>query len=313
MKFLPALIIVLSITTQVLAQTCLPEGITFSTQTGINNFPSNYPGCSIILGDVIIDDMEISTVTNVDSLLYLTEIQGNLHIGTQYATPYFSSLEGFSNLSNIGGDLDIGGNFDLYSLTGLENLITIGGLLNIHNNNYLSNLEGLDDLHSVGSVRVSGNDGLTSLTGLDSIDYTSLSSLNITNNDVLTMCNIYSICAYINSENPDVIIAYNDLGCANQTQVEELCITDINDHFSNDISMNLYPNPAKDNLEIIFDDNLSPLFKYSIFNLNGQTIVFNMHYHSHTEIKVSSLSSGIYILKLELESGESTMRKFIKE
>ena len=33
---------------------CLPEGITFSTQAEIDNFQTNYPGCTEIEGDVVI-------------------------------------------------------------------------------------------------------------------------------------------------------------------------------------------------------------------------------------------------------------------
>ena len=35
------------------AQTCLPDGITFSTQEEVDDFLVNYPDCSIILGDVV--------------------------------------------------------------------------------------------------------------------------------------------------------------------------------------------------------------------------------------------------------------------
>ncbi len=39
-----------------ISQGCLPEGITFTTQEQIDNFQTNYPGCTEIEGDVIIGD-----------------------------------------------------------------------------------------------------------------------------------------------------------------------------------------------------------------------------------------------------------------
>jgi hypothetical protein len=311
MKFLCTLFIALSITPQVFAQTCLPEGIVFTTQTGIDNFPSNYPECSIIQGDVIIDDMEINTVTNVDSLIYLTEIQGNLHIGTQYATPYFNSLVGFSNLTNIGGDLDIGGNFDLYSLTGLESLTTIDGILDIHGNNYLTNLTGLDNLNSVEEIKIRYNDGLTSLTGLDNVDYTTVSNLIISHNDLLTMCSISSVCNYLNSENPSVYIVYNNTGCESQTQVEEMCITGINNYLNNIID--LYPNPANDKLHLSISNNIQ-LKKVRIYSISGQIIVEqNISSNVNQIINISDLMAGIYLFEVETIDGYIDVVQFIKE
>jgi hypothetical protein len=33
------------------AQSCLPEGITYTTQEQVDNFPANYPGCKVIEGN----------------------------------------------------------------------------------------------------------------------------------------------------------------------------------------------------------------------------------------------------------------------
>jgi len=32
-------------------QSCLPDGIEFNSQADINNFPTNYPGCTVIEGN----------------------------------------------------------------------------------------------------------------------------------------------------------------------------------------------------------------------------------------------------------------------
>ncbi|RLD23011.1 MAG: hypothetical protein DRI54_07895, partial [Bacteroidetes bacterium] len=49
--------------TLTISQTCLPEGITFSTQAEIDNFQTNYPGCTEISGVVTIKG---NNITNLD-------------------------------------------------------------------------------------------------------------------------------------------------------------------------------------------------------------------------------------------------------
>ena len=74
--------LILFIQTLTNSQTCLPEGITFSTQNEIDGFPFDYPDCSEIEGDVLIISTEGGLeITNLDSLSALVAINGNLRIG----------------------------------------------------------------------------------------------------------------------------------------------------------------------------------------------------------------------------------------
>jgi hypothetical protein len=54
---------------------CLPEGIIFTTQEQIDNFQENYPGCTEIMGGVLV---ESATITNLDGLDGITTIGGYL-------------------------------------------------------------------------------------------------------------------------------------------------------------------------------------------------------------------------------------------
>ena len=47
------------------SQGCLPEGITFTTQEQIDNFHVNYPGCTEILGHVIIADFDMTLTIQI--------------------------------------------------------------------------------------------------------------------------------------------------------------------------------------------------------------------------------------------------------
>jgi hypothetical protein len=127
------------------SQSCLPEGITFSTQEQIDSFQANYPGCTIIEGSVQVQE----------------ESDGNI-----------TSLIGLNVLTELGGDLLISYNDSLTSLTGLENLISIEGSCLIKNNIVLPDLNGLNYLNSIGgSLFISDNDTLTSLAGLEALVY----------------------------------------------------------------------------------------------------------------------------------------------
>ena len=75
MKKLLFTIIVCLFSLSLLSQSCLPEGITFSTQEQIDNFQTDNPGCTEIEGDVTISGNDI---TNLNGLNVVTSIGGNL-------------------------------------------------------------------------------------------------------------------------------------------------------------------------------------------------------------------------------------------
>ncbi|MCK4288138.1 MAG: T9SS type A sorting domain-containing protein, partial [Bacteroidales bacterium] len=191
------------------SQPCLPEGITFTTQAQIDNFQTNYPGCTEIEGDVTISGFDITNLTglnvltsiwgylkiydndaltNLTGLENITSIEGNLSIGyyNSGGNPSMTSLTGLDNVTSIGGRLSISGNSALTSLTGLDNVTSIGGYLGIYYNDALTSLTGLDNVTSIGGgLYISGNNALTSLTALDNV--TSIGgSLWIEYNDSLT-------------------------------------------------------------------------------------------------------------------------------
>jgi len=58
-----------------ISQPCLPEGIEFNTQEQIDNFQTNYPGCTEIMGTVLIEG---NNITNLDGLNGITAIGGYL-------------------------------------------------------------------------------------------------------------------------------------------------------------------------------------------------------------------------------------------
>ncbi len=146
------------------AQTCLPGEITFSTQTEVDNFPTNYPGCSQILGNVRIIG---EGITNLNGLSVLTSIGGDLRIQDNQD---LTSLTGLNALTFIGGTFAISGNGALVSIIGINSLNIIKEDFYIVNNFALKSITGLNALTSIGrNFPISSNVVLTSITGFNSL------------------------------------------------------------------------------------------------------------------------------------------------
>ena len=145
------------------SQSCLPEGITFLTQEEIDNFQSNYPGCTEIEGTVAISGSDIA---NLNGLSVLTSIWEDLWI---QSNPSLTNLTGLDNLSLVGGTFSIMNNPVMSNISGLHNLISVGLYFHLSGNDALENLEGIDNLVSIGVLGIIENDALTSLSGLDNL------------------------------------------------------------------------------------------------------------------------------------------------
>ena len=223
-------------------QSCLPDGITFTTQEQIDNFQTNYPGCTEIEGNVKIEGDDI---TNLNGLNVLTAFWGDLEILFNYSLSSLVGLEnvtsiggrlwiynnaaltsftGLDNVTSIGGDLIIDYNTALTSLSGLGNVTSVGGDLEIYFNAALTGLTGLDNVTFIGEgLNICFNDALTSLMGLDNLDAGSIGYLSIFNNTSLTNCEVQSICDYLVSPNGFVRIYNNAIGCNNPPEVANAC------------------------------------------------------------------------------------------
>jgi len=214
------LIIVLALFIQSigLSQSCLPEGITFSTQAQIDSFQILHPNCAEIEGDVTISGDDI---TSLNGLNVLTSIGEDLRIRFNDT---LTSLTGLDNLTSIGGDLWIDVNHALTSLTGLDNVTSIGEDLRIRNNDALIGLTGLESLTSIGEdLWIINNGSLMSLTGLYNIDEGTIININISNNSSLSTCEAPWLCDYLVSPNGVVSIYNNASGCNNPAEIASAC------------------------------------------------------------------------------------------
>jgi hypothetical protein len=161
------------------SQGCLPDGINFFTQSEIDEFPANYPGCDSIMGivNIIGDD-----ITNLDSLQQLVYCEHRLHI---QQCPNLRSIEGLKNLKSLGNSLILEYCIGLESLKGLDQLETVGNDVLLWDNYAIHDLKGLGNLKNVGNnFVVHWMDGLKSLDGIDQLSEIS-GSLVVWKNDSL--------------------------------------------------------------------------------------------------------------------------------
>lgn len=261
---------------------------TFNTQEEIDSFHVNYPGISEIEGNVMISGDDIN---NLEGLWALTSIGNTLSI---CGNEILSNLSGLNNMTMIGGDLIIGSfspkNFSLSSLTGLESLISIGGTL-----------------------KIIENDSLTSLDGLENIDPVSIYNLRISHNNLLSECDVQSICDYLIAPNGTVEIFGNASGCNSPEEVEEACLSVyIEDANLSEEQLNIYPNPVFDRLTISGLKNNTENLILRIFGSDGailgqQQLSSPSSGEQEVRIDMGPLPAGMYFI--QLQSGDKVFTK----
>ena len=162
------------------SQTCSPGGLFLYNQNQIDNFSSNFPGCTTVEGDIeIIDGLDI---TNLSGLSQIDSIGGKLDIRD---CPLLSDLSGLGNLKFIGVDLIIFNCLNLPNLEGLGSLNYIGRNMSLGGLSII-NLEGLESLETVeDELQIINNESIINLVGLESLEFVG-TEFTVYGNDVLT-------------------------------------------------------------------------------------------------------------------------------
>lgn len=271
---------------------CLSEGITFTSQSEIDNFPGNYQNCAVIDGNVVIEGDDIS---NVDSLLSIVHIHGSLSI---IGNPLLDDLIGLQNLAYVDDELKIMNNEVLSSLLGLNTITSINTRLRIWNNESLVNLFGLENLTSIhGEISVDFNDQLNSIASLEAIDYLDISQLSITNNPFLSDCAIESFCSYLSIPSSISTISDNLSGCNTVDEVLAVCTIGIEESNTAE-HIEIYPNPANDKLFISAPSNVK-IELITLYNQQGQKVIESGVISSFIDLR--TLHPGVYIIAIQTE------------
>lgn len=222
------------------------------------------------------------------------------------------SLSGFSNITtgNI-SKATISNNSQLTDITVISWLKSCSEGFEFLNNDAIFSLEGLENLASESpagpfSIRMEDNDNLGDISALEIIDDLSLiDSWVISGNANLSVCNIQSVCQYI-EENRNITIDANATGCNDVPEVEVACglSTDAVNRFPN---ISVYPNPVTNTLRVALESN-NIVHSITLYSLLGEAVLVT----STKQIDLSTVSSGMYFLSVVTTNGTVT-KKIVKK
>ena len=162
-----------------------------------------------------------------------------------------------------------------------------------------------------GMLLIGLNDQLKTLSGIDNIEHLG-SQTQIVGNPSLTICDIESICKYIDSGS--IYIENNATGCNNVPEVELACGVGIDESsvVSRQSSVIVFPNPAAHQLYIslllTFEIGHS---EFEIINANGALMKSGRLAGNPATIDISQLPEGLYLLRIEDGKAQNATR-FVK-
>ncbi len=115
---------------------------------------------------------------------------------------------------------------------------------------------------------------------------------------------------FVNGNYTDIVTDVN--GCSSSPSDVFNTLAGIKET-TNTFDFTAYPNPATDKLTIDFPKitALRNLF-ISIYDIQGQLILLQQINNAKTEVNISSLAKGIYVIKFYNENNTS-IAKFVKE
>ncbi|MCG8326636.1 MAG: hypothetical protein MI974_03065 [Chitinophagales bacterium] len=171
--------------------------------------------------EVIGQDLDIRRcpITNLPAFVNLNAINRSLIL---FET---TSLTDISNLKDIEfiGDRVYIRKTALENLNGLQNLVTVGGDLRIEANTELESLQGLNNLELINSIKIFNNPMLSSLAGLEAVNFFRATSIQILGNNLLSQCDLTSLCSILESNSIGIEISDNLGGCTNKSTLIQDC------------------------------------------------------------------------------------------
>lgn len=185
---------------------CPPAGLTITNQSQIDNFIINYPNCTEINGDVIIDEVNI---TSLAGLANITSITGALEIRE---VPNLANLNGLENLETIGTDLILREVDALQNINALSSLTSVGGEFTVRSCQDLVNLNGIENLTTVGlGLIIRDCESLISIQGLSGVSFVG-EILEVVENPILTsLSGLENITTVVGGDEGALVIERNDL------------------------------------------------------------------------------------------------------
>lgn len=188
------IILCLSLLSTGLAQNCIPDILTLSSQQAVDDFPSNYPTCTNIEGTLVITATDLTNLNGLDQIESIeTELIFDNNTFTDLSIlelPFldedgpgenkvtFRNNAFVNNLAGLGSFMN--GPFDTVVIENYPGLTDMSGFdaglfieqnftLRLSQNPQLSSLTGMENLISIGDLQLVANPMLTSLSGLENV------------------------------------------------------------------------------------------------------------------------------------------------
>lgn len=163
----------------------------------------------------------------------------------------------------------------------------------------ITNLAGLNVVTSIGGgLFVYRNDSLESLSGIDNIDENSITALHINNNPLLSICEVLSVCSYLDLPGAEIDIDDNAPGCNSKWQVRNACESVLVYEQYLTENIRIYPNPANHELNISADGYV--IEEVAIYAFTGQQIMKARLVNG--KVDISYLQPGLYIVEVIVEN-----------
>jgi len=187
--------------------------------------------------DNLPDFTGLEGLTSIPGILHvannpsLTSMTGLNNIATVDSFTYIlnnnamTSFTGLESLTSIGDYLYINDNVNVADFTAFSNLTSVGGNFYLGNSPQVTSLSGFENLTSIdGILSVFNCDDLVSITALDNLDPTSVTALNIEQNNDLKLCESNFVCSYLSVATNSASIVGNHPACGNRSTVEDRCL-----------------------------------------------------------------------------------------
>ena len=178
----------------------------------------------------IFDTSELTEIIGFDALM---TVGGDLVIeDNNIGVTGLERIEGFSNLTNISGNLNIDSNLVLTEVIGFENLNFIGRSLAFNNHNSLALIPEFNSLNTIGnSLFFTSNDVLESVSGFSSLE-TIGELADQVDNRVFYVWNNTNLISLTGFENLEIIDGFIDFSGLNLSVITDFpSLTTVNDGF----------------------------------------------------------------------------------
>ena len=226
---------------------------------------------------------------------------GNIILSSQEEVDDFGAM--YPNCTQTEGSLIL--LYDITDLSPLSKLQSIGTHLGIYETQ-LTNLNGLSSLTSInGGIEIGSNFELEDISGLKNIN-SGIINLSILANLKLSVCNISSICNYLQTSGYRVI-EENATGCEDENAVKSACTATLSTSDINKKGVMVYPNPFTDVINLSDINNIQSV---TVNDISGKLI---KTIKPTREINFSDTASGVYIINVKFKDGDVKSFKVIKK